>query len=178
MSKSRGNVVNPDDVDREYGADAMRLYEMFMGPLEQGRAVVDRRHPGRATASCSAPGAWSCDERRRGEPARALAPAPGTRRAARGCSRTTIAKVTEDIEALRFNTAISKLMVFVRDVDEGRAAAARAVEAFVLLLAPLAPHLAEELWQRLGHASRSPTRPGRRPTPRCWSPTRSRSRSR
>jgi leucyl-tRNA synthetase len=149
MSKSRGNVISPDEVIAEYGADSMRLYEMFIGPLDkdapwstegiQGvRRFLER--------------VWRTlvDEDAEGEPLRALAQGDGTPAQARLCARA-IAGVTEDLEAMRFNTAISKLMVFTREVAREAPLPRRAAEALVLLLSPMAPHLGEELWQRLGH---------------------------
>ncbi|MGH0032726.1 MAG: leucine--tRNA ligase [Myxococcota bacterium] len=149
MSKSRGNVINPDAVIGEYGADSMRLYEMFLGPLEkeapwsidgiQGvRRFLDR--------------VWRTllDADAEGEPLRALAAGDGTPEQAR-LTAATIHGVTEDLEAMRFNTAISKLMVYARDVAKDAPLPEVGARALVLLLAPMAPHVAEELWQRLGH---------------------------
>ncbi|HVH17072.1 MAG TPA: leucine--tRNA ligase, partial [Myxococcota bacterium] len=149
MSKSRGNVISPDEVIAEYGADSMRLYEMFIGPLDkdapwstegiQGvRRFLER--------------VWRTlvDEEAPGEPVRALAGGDGTPAQARLTARV-IAGVTEDLEAMRFNTAISKLMVYARDVVRDAPLPRRAAEVLVLLLSPMAPHLGEELWQRLGH---------------------------
>ncbi len=148
MSKSRGNVVNPDRVIEEYGADSMRLYEMFMGPLEaikpwsmrdmQGvsrflqkswRMVVDEDTGGLAPAVKEA----EPDE----ETARLL--------------HQTIHKVGSDIETFGFNTAISAMMIFVNHLAKQEVRPRSVVESFILLLAPFAPHIAEELWQRLGH---------------------------
>ncbi len=139
MSKSRGNVENPDDVVAEYGADALRLYEMFMGPLDKGAPWSTEGIPG---VYRFLQRAW-----------RAVAEEPlgdaATPEQERLLART-VAGVTEDMEALAFNTAISKLMVFVRDV--GSPLPHAAADAFVRLLGPLAPHVAEELWRRLGHS--------------------------
>ena len=101
MSKSRGNVVNPDDIVQEFGADSLRLYEMFMGPLEATKPWSTEQHPGRAAASWTASGTWRTR-------------APSEERRARRCARLThrtIRKVAEDMEAMRFNTAISAMMV-------------------------------------------------------------------
>ena len=150
MSKSRGNVVNPDDVVNEYGADSMRLYEMFIGPLEKSAPWSSDGIQGiyRFLQRC-----WrlimddSGDEPR----VRDLSNGNGSPEQAKLMART-IAGVTEDIEAMRFNTSISKLMVCVRDITRNDELFREEAEKFVLLLSPLAPHLAEELWNQLGHA--------------------------
>ncbi len=149
MSKSRGNVINPDEVIREYGADSMRLYEMFLGPLDKDAPWSTEGIQG---VHRFLQRAWRLllAEEEPGEPLRPLAEGRGTEAQQRLLART-IAGVTEDIEALRFNTAISKLMVFVRDIAREDPLPREAAEAFVLLLSPFAPHVAEELWRRLGH---------------------------
>lgn len=140
MSKSRGNVVNPDDVVREAGADSLRVYEMFMGPLEQVkpwqtagiqgvRRFLDRVHT-LATRELS------------GEPME-LETAKLVHR--------TVKKVGEDIEALRFNTAISAMMILANHLNGLRKTPREALEKLTLCLSPFAPHLAEELWEMLGH---------------------------
>jgi len=150
MSKSRGNVVNPDAVVREYGADALRLYEMFMGPLEatkpwsmEGvngvRGFLDR--------------VWRMIVEERAETIELNA-------AVRDCEPTeeqnrvlhrTIQAVTEDIASLAFNTAIARMMEFTNFFMKQDRRPQSAMERFVLLLSPFAPHLAEELWEVLGH---------------------------
>ncbi|HJL14817.1 MAG TPA: leucine--tRNA ligase [Sandaracinaceae bacterium LLY-WYZ-13_1] len=141
MSKSRGNVVNPDDIVREFGADSLRLYEMFMGPLEatkpwntdsiQGvRRFLDRL--------------WTVATG-------ALADGEGDEAIQRSTHKT-IQKVTEDIEAMRFNTAISAMMVLNNELNGLEKPPRASVEALVRLVHPFAPHIAEELWERLGHA--------------------------
>jgi leucyl-tRNA synthetase len=149
MSKSRGNVVGPDEVIARYGADAMRLYEMFMGPLEKGAPWSDESLPG---LDRFLQRAWRLvvHEDESGERLAALAPGEGLEEQARLLAET-IRGVSEDVEDLRFNTAIAKLMVFARDIGSGGPVPRAAVEAFVRLLAPFAPHLAEELWEKLGH---------------------------
>jgi leucyl-tRNA synthetase len=150
MSKSRGNVISPDEVIAEYGADAMRLYELFMGPFDKGAPWSTE---GIAGVHRFLQRAWRLlvDEGAPGEPLRALADGDGSDVQQRLLART-IAGVTEDVEALQFNTAISKLMIFAREIAKDAPLPRRVARAFVLLLAPFAPHLAEELWERLGHA--------------------------
>jgi leucyl-tRNA synthetase len=149
MSKSRGNVVNPDAVVREYGADALRLYEMFMGPLEATkpwsmagvggvrnfldrvwRMVVDDKadqlvvHPALTDQPCD-------DDQRR-------------------LLHQTIKKVSEDTESMSFNTAIARMMEFTNHFTRAKSRPTEAIRAFLLILSPYAPHLCEELWQLLG----------------------------
>jgi len=149
MSKSRGNVVNPDDIVARYGADAFRLFEMFLGPLEQVKSWNTRGVEGTFRFLNRA---WRLivggDDGGETRPA-ALADVEPTREQARVLHQT-IAKVTEDIEGLRFNTAISALMEFTNAANKWPSLPRSAAEKFVLLLAPFAPHIAEELWQRLG----------------------------
>jgi leucyl-tRNA synthetase len=152
MSKSRGNVVNPDDVIRLYGADTMRLYEMFMGPLEhsapwqtEGVAGCHRflqRAYRLAFETSEVEGA--------ADRLRELPPGEGSDRQRRLLHRT-IHAVRERIDRLAFNTAISAMMVFVRDiVAEGEPLHRDALAQFTLILSPFAPHLAEEIWRALG----------------------------
>jgi leucyl-tRNA synthetase len=149
MSKSRGNVVNPDDVIAEYGADSMRLYEMFIGPLQKAAPWSTEGIPG-VFRFLKRVYALVVDESSRDDSLRALDAGPGSLAQQRLLART-VHDVTRDFEALEFNTAIAKLMVFVRDVEKDGPITRPTAEALVKLVAPLAPHLAEELWQRLGH---------------------------
>ncbi len=150
MSKSRGNVVNPDDVIEAYGADSMRLYEMFMGPLERMKPWQTAGIEGlwrflnrawRVTVGDDRNSVTVVDR----DPPEALL------RATHRC----IKKVTEDIEALRFNTAISAMMVYsseLAEVLEKEGVAYKSIsEVLAKLLSPFAPHIAEEIWQSLGH---------------------------
>ncbi|MCL4685010.1 leucine--tRNA ligase [Myxococcota bacterium] len=149
MSKSRGNVVNPDTIIAQYGADSMRLYEMFLGPLDKEAPWTTEGIHG---VHRFLQRVWRLfvDDDLPGEPARPLSEEHGPDTQER-LSAETIHGVSEDLEALRFNTAIAKLMVFARDATKEAPLSRRSGEAFVKLLAPLAPHLAEELWQKLGH---------------------------
>ena len=150
MSKSRGNVVNPDEVVAEFGADSMRLYEMFIGPLEKAAPWSTEGIQGIYRFLQRAWRLLLEDEGEGDDTLRPLADGDGTPEQAR-LTAQTIAGVTEDIEAMRFNTAISKLMVFVRDVAKDAPLPRNGAEALVLMLGPMAPHVAEELWRRLGH---------------------------
>jgi len=151
MSKSRGNVVNPDAIVERYGADAFRLYEMFMGPLEQVKPWSTRGVEGTFRFLNRT---WrlfmSGDDADADLHSRLVDDEPSTDELE--LLHRTIAKVTDDIEGLRFNTAISALMEFTNAANKWPRIPLTIAEPFVLLLAPLAPHLAEELWRRLGHA--------------------------
>jgi leucyl-tRNA synthetase len=150
MSKARGNVVNPDEVVADYGADALRLYEMFMGPLEQSkpwsmagvsgvrnfldrvwRMVINDRDEEFELNTAISQGEPSKDQLR--------------------VLHKTIKAVTQDVDSLSFNTAIARMMEFVnfftKESDRPRAV----IEPFLLVLSPFAPHLSEELWFRLGN---------------------------
>jgi leucyl-tRNA synthetase len=140
MSKSRGNVINPDDIVRAHGADLLRLYEMFMGPLEavkpwQASQIQGmRRFRDRLYATGMRPVGDGIDE--------------PTRRVL----HQTVKRVTRDIEALRFNTAISAMMELLNQLSDLPDPLPReAVRTLLLLVSPFAPHVAEELWQRGGH---------------------------
>ncbi len=144
MSKARGNVINPDDAVKSHGADALRIYEMFMGPLEQVKPWQTRGIEG---MSRFLERVWH------------VSTGPLTRDAAayddatRRLVHKTIQKVTHDIEALRFNTAVSAMMILVTHLGALKEVPYDAVRVFALILSPFAPHLGEEIWQRLGGAS-------------------------
>jgi leucyl-tRNA synthetase len=160
MSKALKNVVNPDDVINEYGADTLRLYEMFMGPLDGSKPWNPRDVPGvfRFLRDC-----WRMliedDESKSNAGAVRTNLLPSASELIGDHSETlerdlhkTIKGVTNDFERMAFNTAISKLMVFKNKVLEDPTTLTRSqAKRFVLLLAPLAPHIAEELWSRLRH---------------------------
>jgi leucyl-tRNA synthetase len=147
MSKSRYNVVNPDDVVKEYGADSVRLYEMFMGPLDREKPWTDEGVQG---VHRFLKRVWALLITEEG----ALHPRvvdTGGDALLRDLHKT-IKAVTYDIEHLQFNTAIARMMEFVNAAMKAEAVNRTILEQFVLLLAPFAPHVAEELWARFGHA--------------------------
>nr|WP_276580159.1 leucine--tRNA ligase [Lacticaseibacillus parakribbianus] len=146
MSKSKGNVVNPDDVVAEYGADTLRLYEMFMGPLDAGIAWSTT---GLAGARKFLDRVWSTfvdDDNKMRDHITTINDGQLDK-----IYNETVKKVTEDYEALHFNTAISAMMVFINEARKVDALPYDYVEGFVKLLAPIAPHMMEEIWQILGH---------------------------
>ncbi|MFO0935144.1 MAG: leucine--tRNA ligase [Gemmataceae bacterium] len=150
MSKSRGNVVNPDDVVREYGADSLRLYEMFMGPLE---AVKPWNMKGVEGVYRFLSRVWrlivddAADDLKLNASVKDVAPSQDTLREL----HRTIKKVGDDTEGLRFNTAIAAMMEFVNHLNKLEERPKAVLDTFVLLLAPYAPHVAEELWRAMGH---------------------------
>jgi leucyl-tRNA synthetase len=140
MSKSRGNVINPDDIIREYGADTMRVYEMFMGPLETAKPWSTN---GLMGVHRFLDRVWRVSER---ETTDDEPPVDLVR-----LLHKTIKKVTEDTASLEFNTAIAQMMIFVNEVFKQEVVHRTLWEPFVLLIAPYAPHIAEEMWEKLGH---------------------------
>ena len=142
MSKSLKNVVNPDDVIKEYGADSVRIYEMFMGPLEISKPWNTQ---GIIGVSRFLEKIWALSEK------------PLSDKQADGDIRKslhkTIKKVTEDTSTLNFNTAISQMMIFVNDISKLQEIPKNLWADFIKLLSPYAPHLSEELWQKLGNAN-------------------------
>jgi leucyl-tRNA synthetase len=149
MSKSRGNIVNPDDVIEQYGADAFRCYEMFMGPLEQMKPWSMRGVEGiarflarvwRLIMAENQAGQWE------------LSPAVqdvDLTKPQRKTLHATTKKVTDDIESLSFNTAISQMMIFVNAFTTAQTIPISAMQPFLVLLNPFAPHLSSELWEKL-----------------------------
>ena len=140
MSKSLGNVINPDDVVSEYGADALRMYEMFMGPLEDSKPWSTQGITG---IKRFLDRVWNLGERETTD-----APMPDE---LRRTLHKTIKKVTAGTGSLEFNTSIAQMMILVNEAHKHEELYREMWEPFILLLAPYAPHLCEELWQELGH---------------------------
>ncbi|MBL7994103.1 leucine--tRNA ligase, partial [bacterium] len=147
MSKSRGNVVNPDDIISKYGADAVRLYEMFMGPLTQVKPWSTNGVEG---VYRFLQRVWRLYVDAEGGISSQLQDVEATQEQKKILHKT-IKKVSGDIESLSFNTAISQMMIFVNEMTPSAVRPRKILEQFVLVLAPFAPHLAEELWEKLGH---------------------------
>ncbi len=141
MSKSKKNVVNPDSVLTKYGADAFRLYEMFMGPFEQAKPWDMRSIEGVARFLRRV---WTTVLDLEGAPAAGLGLV--------NIRHRTIKKVTEDLESFGFNTCLSSLMIYLNEIQKEEAPSRADLETLILLLNPFAPHLTEEIWSRLGHA--------------------------
>ncbi|SFD59543.1 leucyl-tRNA synthetase [Bacillus sp. 491mf] len=146
MSKSKGNVVNPDDIVASHGADTLRLYEMFMGPLDASIAWSENGLDG---ARRFLDRVWRLFVQDNGELSEKITDAPNKN--LEKVYHQTVKKVTEDYEELRFNTAISQMMVFINDAYKAETLPKEYVEGFVKMLAPVAPHVAEELWSKLGY---------------------------
>ena len=146
MSKSKGNVVNPDEIITSHGADTLRLYEMFMGPLE---ASVAWSTNGLDGARRFLDRIWRLFVTDEGTLAEKVQPSDD--KSLEKSYHQTVKKVTDDIEGIRFNTAISQMMVFINDCYKAEVIPTEYAEGFVKLLAPIAPHVAEELWSILGH---------------------------
>ncbi|MEK3759855.1 leucine--tRNA ligase [Paenibacillus sp. FSL R7-0337] len=147
MSKSRGNVINPDEIVEAYGADTLRVYEMFMGPLEATKPWNEKGVEGIHRFLSRV---WRLFVNEDGSLSAKISEGGGTDEFKRTWHKT-LKKVTEDFELLRFNTAISQLMIFINDAYKQESLSKEAAEQFVQMLSPLAPHIAEELWQLLGH---------------------------
>jgi leucyl-tRNA synthetase len=157
MSKSRGNVVNPDEIVKDYGADTFRLYEMYLGPLEQQKPWNTRDIVGMSRFLSSVHRNLIGEE-----------PAGGASSRIKSVSipevldrmmHRTIKKVADDIVALRFNTAIAELIKLNNELIHEPAIPRELAESFTIMLAPFAPHLAEEIWFHLGHHKSLARRP-------------------
>jgi len=149
MSKSRGNIVSPDDVIDQHGADAFRCYEMFMGPLEQMKPWSTRGVEGvarflarvwRLLMTESQAGEWELSKKIK---------AVDATKSQQKLLHATIKKVTEDIESFSFNTAISQMMIFVNGFTNAETIPLSPMRTFLILLNPFAPHISSELWERL-----------------------------
>ncbi len=147
MSKSRGNVINPDSIVAEYGADTLRLYEMFMGPLTQAKPWNMESVEG-VHRFLNRVWRMTVDEETGARSAAVVEAEPSTDQSR--LLHETIQKVTADIESLSFNTAIAAMMTFVNEASRWPTRPSSVLRTFVLLLSPFAPHLAEELWEKLG----------------------------
>ena len=150
MSKSKNNVVNPDDVIDQYGADALRLYEMFMGPLE---AIKPWQTEGVDGVYRFLSRTWRLviDENT-GELSSKISKEPGSSEPALWKTlHKTIKKVSHDTEHLHMNTAIAQMMIFVNEATQAKTLPREVILTFLQVLAPYAPHLSEDLWERLGN---------------------------
>ncbi|MED1507108.1 leucine--tRNA ligase [Bacillus proteolyticus] len=147
MSKSKGNVVNPDDIVASHGADTLRLYEMFMGPLDASIAWSENGLDG---ARRFLDRVWRLFIQDNGELSEKITDAPN--KDLEKAYHQTVKKVTEDYAELRFNTAISQMMVFINDAYKAETLPKEYVEGFVKMIAPVAPHIGEELWSKLGYS--------------------------
>lgn len=148
MSKSKGNVVNPDDIVESHGADTLRLYEMFMGPLDASIAWSTNGLDG---ARRFLDRVWRLIVDDNDQVTSKLVETDSTGKLEK-VYHQTVKKVTENYEDLKFNTAISQLMVFINDCYKAAELPKEYIEGFVKLLSPVAPHIAEELWAHFGHA--------------------------
>ncbi|KAA0965099.1 leucine--tRNA ligase [Sporosarcina sp. ANT_H38] len=148
MSKSKGNVVNPDDIVHSHGADSLRLYEMFMGPLEGSKPWTTNGLDG---ARRFLDRIWRLLVNEDGSLSTKIGGKTGG--SLEKVYHQTVRKVTDDFEGMRNNTAISQMMVFINEGYKVDSIPKEYVEGFVKMIAPIVPHLAEELWEKLGHTS-------------------------
>ncbi|WP_239749295.1 leucine--tRNA ligase [Mammaliicoccus sp. H-M34] len=146
MSKSKGNVVNPDDIVLSHGADTLRLYEMFMGPLD---AAIAWSENGLDGSRRFLDRIWRLLVTEEGNITSKVVEEPTS--ALDKVYNQTVKKVTEDFDTLNFNTAISQMMVFINECYKQDHINKSYIEGFVKMLSPIAPHISEELWQKLGH---------------------------
>jgi leucyl-tRNA synthetase len=148
MSKSLGNVVNPDDVTKEYGADALRLFEMFMGPLEEMKPWSTKGVEGVFRFLNRV---WRLYVTEEGTLNPILADADPSADFLR-VFHQTVKKVTDDVPALRFNTAIAQMMIFINEAYKQERLPKKLMQDFLIILAPFAPHIADELWSLMGNS--------------------------
>jgi len=149
MSKSRGNVINPDHVIEQFGADSLRLYEMFMGPLEQVKPWSTKGVDG---VNRFLNRAWRLLIDEESGNIKSTVDDSEASKDQLKALHETIKKVTEDIEEMRFNTGISAMMIFVNEANQWESIPTEVAKSFVQILAPYAPHIAEELWTKLGES--------------------------
>ena len=143
MSKSKGNVINPDDIVKEYGADTLRLYEMFMGPLEASKPWNENGVEGSRRWLDRVYRLFVEQDKLSDENDGALDK----------IYHRTVKKVTDDYESLGFNTAISQMMIFVNEAYKTKTVYKPYAESIIKMLSCIAPHICEEMWQKLGHTS-------------------------
>lgn len=146
MSKSLGNVINPDDIVHSHGADTLRLYEMFMGPLDASKEWSTNGLDG---ARRFLDRIWRLFVNEDGTLSSKIGGKPDG--ALERTYHQTVKKVTEDFEGMRYNTAISQMMVFINECYKVDSIPKEFVEGFIIMLSPITPHLSEELWEKLGH---------------------------
>lgn len=146
MSKSLGNVINPDDIVHSHGADTLRLYEMFMGPLDASKEWSTNGLDG---ARRFLDRIWRLFVNEDGTLSSKIGSKPDG--ALERTYHQTVKKVTEDFEGMRYNTAISQMMVFINECYKVNSIPKEFVEGFIIMLSPITPHLSEELWEKLGH---------------------------
>jgi leucyl-tRNA synthetase len=144
MSKRWGNVINPDDVIKTFGADTLRTYEMFMGPFDQSVAWNNQSMVG---VRRFLEKVWRLQDK--------IIPGEETS----SVLHQTVKKITEDIEMMKFNTSVSALMILVNDMEGRESVSQKEFETLIKILAPFAPHMTEEIWQSLGHSSSIHTEP-------------------
>lgn len=164
MSKSKWNVVSPDDIAEQFGADTLRMYEMFLGPLEQSK-------PWNTNGITGVHGflkkLWKLAQQTiEAEKERSLAPSPSEKAGDEAASKAelktlhkTIKKITEDIERFSFNTSISNFMICVNELTDAKCNKKAILEPLLICLSPYAPHITEELWKQLGHTESIATAP-------------------
>lgn len=156
MSKSKFNVVNPDDIIEKYGADTLRLYEMFLGPLEQSKPWDTNGIEGTFRFLRKF---WNLFHDENGQWVVALSGAEGPTKAELKTLHATLKKVTEDIAHMSFNTSVAQFMIAVNELGALKCRKRAILEPLTIALAPFAPHIAEELWAKLGHAGSISTAP-------------------